>query len=99
MSTKSTSDLDHAQFATLLSFLDNFGQYIGVEDITYTDLQSFLSGSQGIGLIFGGISSVVMHHPCHALSNFRAIFSVRRKCHLTICINTVSCLNVTKEEN
>ena len=76
MSTKSTSELDHAQFATLLSFLDNFGQYIGVEDISFTDLQSFLSGSQGICHILADISWP-SSSPCTTC--FRAIFSERLK--------------------
>lgn len=48
MSTKSDSALEHSGFATLLSFLDNFGLHIGLPDVSYSSLESFLNGSRGI---------------------------------------------------
>ena len=34
-------------FATVLSFLDNFGDLIGEEDVSYLAFQSFIDGTTG----------------------------------------------------
>ena len=34
-------------FATVLSFLEKFGHYIGLEDVSYLELESFFDGNTG----------------------------------------------------
>ena len=49
MSTSATSQscCFSPDFATVLSFLDNFGDLIGQEDVSYLAFQSFIDGTTG----------------------------------------------------